>query len=40
MSVFSYCKPEDLIAKDHPLRAMRALVDEALAGLSAHLDTL
>jgi len=37
---FSYLRLEDRIAKDHPLRAIRALVNEALAGLSKRFDAL
>jgi transposase len=40
LGVFSYVSAEDRIAKDHPLRSIRGMVDEALAGLSGHLDTL
>lgn len=40
MGVFSYVSAEDRISKDHPLRAIRRMTDEALAGLSRHFDTL
>jgi transposase len=40
LGVFSYVSAEERIARDHPLRAIRRLVDEALASLSAHFDTL
>lgn len=40
MGVFSYVSAEDRIAKDHPLRAIRRMADEALASLSGHFDTL
>jgi transposase len=40
MGVFSYVSAEDRIAADHPLRVIRRMVDEALAGLSGHFDTL
>jgi transposase len=40
MGVFSYVSAEDRIAADHPLRAIRRMVDEALASLSRHFDTL
>jgi len=40
LGVFSYVSAEDRIAKDHPLRAIRGMVDQALAGLSSHFDTL
>ena len=32
--IFSYRTAEERIAPDHPLRAMRRMVDEALKGLS------
>ena len=38
--LFAYLRLEDRIAKDHPLRAIRALVNEALAGLSKRFDAL
>jgi len=38
--VFSYVSAEDRIAKDHPLRSIRRMVDEALESLSSHFDTL
>jgi transposase len=38
--VFSYVSAEDRIASDHPLRAIRRMLDEALEGLSGHFDTL
>src|SRR5580698_3294738 len=40
LGVFSYVSAEERIAKDHPLRAIRRMTDEALAGLSRHFDTL
>ena len=40
MGVFSYVSAEERIAKDHPLRAIRRMSDEALLSLSAHFDTL
>lgn len=40
LGVFSYVGTEARIAADHPLRRIRAMVDEALAGLSSHFDTL
>jgi transposase len=39
-AVFSYVSAEQRVPADHPLRAIRRLADEALAGLSAHFDTL
>jgi len=38
--LFSYIRLEDRIAADHPLRAIRELVDEVLAALSGHFTTL
>ncbi|MFZ1922216.1 MAG: IS5 family transposase [Xanthobacteraceae bacterium] len=38
--LFSYLRLGDRIAKDHPLRGIRALVNEALAGLSTRFDAL
>jgi transposase len=38
--MFSYIRLEDRIAADHPLRAIRALVDETLAALSSQFDDL
>lgn len=38
--LFSYIRLEDRIAADHPLRAIRTLVDEVLSALSGHLATL
>lgn len=40
MGVFSYVSAEQRIAADHPLRAIRRMVDEALGGMSAHFDVL
>jgi transposase len=40
MGVFSYVSSAGRIAKDHPLRSIRRMADEALAGLSVHFDTL
>jgi transposase len=40
LGVFSYVSAEDRISKDHPLRAIRRMTDQALAGLSRHFDTL
>ena len=37
-SMFSYVSPEQRIPKDHPLRAIRALVDEVLADMSRQFD--
>jgi transposase len=38
--VFSYLSPEARVRKDHPLRAIRAMVDEVLSQLSRHFDTM
>jgi len=32
--IFSYLSPEARVRKDHPLRAIRVMVDEALAQVS------
>jgi len=40
LGIFSYVSAEQRVPQDHPLRVIRTLVDEALVGLSAHLDTL
>ena len=39
-AVFSYVSAEQRVRQDHPLRAIRVMVDEALGALSSHLDTL
>ena len=36
--VFSYLSPEERVRKDHPLRAVRAMVDEVLKQLSRRFD--
>jgi transposase len=38
--IFSYLSPEARVRKDHPLRAIRAMVDEVLARLSPQLDAM
>ena len=38
--VFSYLSPEARVRKDHPLRAVRAMVDEVLAGMSRRFDSM
>jgi len=38
--VFSYLSPEARVRKDHPLRAIRTMVDEVLTQLSPHFDTM
>jgi transposase len=40
LGVFSYVSAECRIAKDHPLRLIRHMLDQALARLSDHFDTL
>jgi transposase len=39
-NMFSYLSPEQRVRKDHPLRAIRVLADEALEGMSKRLDTM
>src|SRR5262249_8269194 len=39
-SMFSYVSPEQRVPKDHPLRAIRQLVDEILHELSLDFDRL
>jgi transposase len=39
-SMFSYVSPEQRIPKDHPLRAIRALVDDVLRDMSREFDRL
>src|SRR6266540_640044 len=38
--VFSYLSPEARVRKDHPLRAIRTMVDEVLTQLSRRFDTM
>src|SRR2546425_11553780 len=38
--MFSYLSPEARVRKDHPLRAIRALVDEALTQMSGRFDAM
>jgi transposase len=38
--IFSYLSPEERVRKDHPLRAIRAMVDEVLTQLSPRFDTM
>ncbi len=38
--VFSYLSPEARVRKDHPLRVIRAMVDEVLAQLSRRFDSM
>src|SRR4029453_2742750 len=39
-SMFSYVSPEERFPKDHPLRAIRVLVDVVLADMSREFDRL
>lgn len=38
--IFSYLSPEARVRKDHPLRAIRAMVDEVLSQLSRRFDSM
>lgn len=38
--IFSYLSPEERVRKDHPLRAIRAMVDEVLAQMSPKFDAM
>ena len=38
--MFSYLSPEARVRKDHPLRAIRAMVDEVLSSISRRFDTM
>ena len=38
--IFSYLSPEARVRKDHPLRAIRVMVDEVLTQLSRRFDTM
>ena len=38
--VFSYLSPEERVRKDHPLRVVRAMVDEVLKQLSRRFDAM
>src|SRR6516165_440829 len=38
--IFSYLSPEARVRKDHPLRAIRAMVDEVLSRLSPQFDRM
>src|SRR5690242_6512984 len=39
-SMFSYLSPEQRVRKDHPLRTIRAMADEALFNMSERFDTM
>jgi hypothetical protein len=36
--LFSYVRPDSVVPKDHPLRAIRRIADAALASLSKRFD--
>lgn len=38
--IFSYLSPEARVRKDHPLRAIRSMVDEVFTQLSRRFDTM
>ena len=38
--IFSYLSPEARVRKDHPLRAIRVMVDQALAQVSGCFDAM
>jgi len=38
--MYSYLSPEDRVQANHPLRAIRAMADEALKAMSARFDTM
>jgi len=38
--IFSYLSPEERVRKDHPLRAIRVMVDEVLKPLWRRLDAM
>jgi len=38
--IFSYLSPEARVRNDHPLRAIRVMVDEVLSQLSRRFDTM
>ncbi len=39
-AVFSYISAEQRVPREHPLRAIRGMVNEALEKLSGHFDSL
>lgn len=39
-SMFSYLSPEQRVRKDHPLRAIRTMADQALANMSERFDAM
>lgn len=38
--IFSYLSPEERVRKDHPLRAIRAMVDEVFPQISRCFDAM
>jgi transposase len=40
LHIFSYLSPEERVRKDHPLRAIRTMVDEVLTQLSRRFDAM
>src|SRR5437667_5636689 len=38
--IFSYLSPEERVRKDHPLRSIRAMVEEVLSQLSRRFDNM
>ena len=38
--IFSYVSPEERVRKDHPVRAIRAMVDQVLQQLSQQFDAM
>jgi len=38
--MFSYLSPEQRVPIDHPLRAIRVIVDRSLAALNSHFDSI
>ena len=39
-SMFSYLSPEQRVRRDHPLRTIRTMVDEALSNMSERFDAM
>jgi transposase len=39
-SMFSYLSPEQRVRKDHPLRTIRAMADQALVNMSERFDAM
>jgi hypothetical protein len=38
--MFSYLSPEQRVRKDHPLRAIRTMADQALVNMSKRFDAM